>query len=164
MEDVTPENFDRWQIKPVKAYLLSEAIKQWEPLANCIFNMNWTMFYAESPVFVTSESPVVTMIPAPDGNGCVQTYDIFHPNVDLSLPLTPKLTLMCDWRGNDSYRLVKASEQDIRTLNLRTINSAAAALSNDSQPLEIIAASPDFPFSEVVESVSKKRRSGSLDK
>ena len=157
LTEVTPENFAEWDVKPVKAYLLSEAIKNWEGLATTIFKMNWTMLYSTSSVFVTSESPVVTMIPRADGDGW--TYgDISHPNVDISLPLTPKLALMCHWRGTESYRLIEASENDIKTLNLRTINSAADALSDKSVSLEIIAASPKFPFSDVVEAVSKKRQ------
>lgn len=156
LADVTPENFEKWDVKPVKAYLLSEAVKQWELLANVIFSMRWTILFSHTPVFVTSESPVVTMVPHADGDGW--TYgDLGHPNVDISLPLTPKLALMCHWRGDENYRLVEATENDIRTLNLRTINSAADALTENSAPLEIIAASPTFPFSEIVEAVTIAR-------
>ena len=47
---------------------------------------------------------------------------------------------------------------DIKTANLRTINSAADALSENDNPIEIIAASKTFPMSDVVEEVSQRRK------
>lgn len=161
LEDVTPEDFENWKIIPKKAFLISQLMKTWESMAKVIFSMNWTMCYSEQPSFVTSESPVVTMIPRADGDGW--TYGpLNHINVDLSVPLTSKLALFCDWRGTEKYRLVKVSQKDIRTTNLRTINSAADALSENASPIEIIAASKNFPMSDVVEEVSQKRKNAKL--
>jgi hypothetical protein len=156
MNDVSPENFEQWTVRPVTAFTLSQLMKSWEFLASVIFSMNWTMLYADAPVFVTSEAPVVSIAPLPDGSW--ENCDFRTPTVDVSFPLTPTRALLCSWRGSDSYSLVKASDQDVKTLNLRTINSAADVGTVDSPAIEVVAASRDFPFADVVARVSAERQ------
>lgn len=156
MKDVTPDKFEHWSVRPVKAYTLSQVMKTWELLSGIIYSMNWVMLYADTPVFVTSEAPVVSIMPLENGSWRYCPFTV--PIVDVSIPLTSKRALLCSWRGEESYKLVKASDKDIRTLNLRTINSGSDTNRKEDSPIEIIAPCRNFPFSEIVDEVSTIRR------
>lgn len=152
MDQVSPDVFDKWKVRPVTAFSLSELMKTWEYLSGLIYSMNWVLLVEDEPIFVTSEAPVVSIRPLKSGGWMNCPFGT--PDVDVSLPLTAKHVLMCSWRGTESYKSLRPTKQDVHTVNLRTINSAADQVFADWKPIEAIASTRQFPMSQELDAAA----------
>jgi hypothetical protein len=136
IDDLHP---DKYKVDVPNAYVISAYLGKLPELASHVASMNWTLLVAKDPSFVSSDNPVCSVTP---GDHSPYSGGWGSSGVEITFPLTSKLGLLCSWKKGASFRVAEASVEQIRTMNLRTINQAS--------DLRIISFSKNFPASELV--------------
>lgn len=138
VEDLHP---DKYKVDVPNAYVVTMAVQQLTKLAELIYRMNWTMYTIDSPGFVTSDYPVVSLTPGAANRLLSGGWG--DPGVEITFPLTAKLGLLCTWKESPAFSLQRPTIEQLRTMNLRTIDSATDSM--------IIAPSKVFPGSDIID-------------
>ncbi len=97
-------------------------------VASLIYDMKWGIVSPENPSdeFVTSDHPVSMLRPesikkyGPDAIGSIP--GLVYKDVEISLPLSPKLVLLMGWQIEDENQFyVPIASEFVEQMNLRTI-------------------------------------------
>jgi hypothetical protein len=143
LDSIRPEHLDprNFNINLTRPAAIATALSPLPDLVETICRMSWSLLTTEPPHwFITSDAPCCMIDPtipaqvrATVGNGGLASW-----NVELSLPLSPRVAFFAGWQGRESgYKAV--SRDVVEEINLRTVNAAQRLM---------IAPKPVFPGSD----------------
>jgi hypothetical protein len=89
--------------------------------AHIYTGMRWNFFHSERPLFVTSDNPLVQVIPGLFPHSGINAA-ITDPKVEVSFPLTQSVGVILSPTGNEGHH--NASRKRVLSINERTIASA----------------------------------------
>lgn len=113
---------------------IPQIVKDTAPI---IFGMKWAFMVRpqSSQPFITSDSPCALENPS------LPARSIYGPglqqkDVELSLPLSPDLALLCGWRMDRDWDYLPVDPENVDEINRRTRRRSRTLVSNDKSMLE----------------------------
>jgi len=111
-------------------------------IAPTIFEMKWVFLIApKNKVFVCSDSPLNMVSPERELKYGINSFGsmagLAHADVELTMPLSSKITLYASWRNKKEGYLL-ATEKEVDQLNYRIIRGTKNLFANNKEILEYI--------------------------
>lgn len=110
-------------------------------IAPIIFDMKWAFMVKpkDSEPFITSDNPCVMMDPVGElkyGRGTFGAAPgLAKKNVELTLPLSSEVALLCGWKMTKDWNYLPVSEKEVRGINARTLRHADSVIGPDKEML-----------------------------
>lgn len=106
-------------------------------IAPIIFDMKWSFMVTidKAVPFITSDCPCVLYNPnIPEKS--IYRAGLIQKNVQVTLPLSPELALLCGWQLNHDFTYLPVPQAMVHTVNKHTMTYATTLISNDKDFLE----------------------------
>ena len=110
-----------FQVTANRDYLKATFLQILDKLVSLFCQMNWLFLRIEdgTDTFLVSDNPLVLEDVGPRKS---QPLGIANPNIEITMPLSPKVVAIGAWTGPTDYGVI--SHESIRIVNRRTIDQA----------------------------------------